>query len=167
MVRVSQFNEHFVRTRGKTHQDDRLPTRVCPHPCGIVDGHMKVSDARRDSQRIGAEHRHKVQVLRTIVDNRHPPRGERFGQRRIGDDLRWGSSLVSGITGVGPHVSLALCAKAVIAYNTMAATDSRDVPLGLVYVSVAIFFPSMPSSKSTVRVLHAGVNQQNPLSLKG
>jgi hypothetical protein len=36
-----------------------------------------------------------------------------------------GSSLVSGITGAGPQLSFALCATAVIAYNTMAATDSR------------------------------------------
>jgi hypothetical protein len=53
-----------------------------------------------------------------------------------------GSSLVSGITGVGPHVSFALCAKAVTAYTTMATTDSRDVPFELVYFSFAIvLFP--------------------------
>ena len=32
MVRVSQFNEHFVRTGEKTHQDDRVTTRICPDP---------------------------------------------------------------------------------------------------------------------------------------
>ena len=96
VVRVLQFNEHFVRTGGKTHQDDWVTTRVCPHPCGIVDSHMKVSDARRDSQSIGAEHRHKVQVLSTILDNHHSTGGERFGQRRIDDDLRWGLSWRAG-----------------------------------------------------------------------
>ena len=49
---------------------------------------------------------------------------------------------MSGITGVGPHVSFALCAKAVTAYTTMATTDSRDVPFELVYFSFAIvLFP--------------------------
>jgi hypothetical protein len=32
VVRILQFNEHFVRTRGKTHQDDGLTTRIRPHP---------------------------------------------------------------------------------------------------------------------------------------
>ena len=57
MVRVLQFNEHIVRTGGKTHQDDWVTTRICPYPCGIVDSHMKVSDARRDRQSIWAKHR--------------------------------------------------------------------------------------------------------------
>ena len=51
---------------------------------------MNVSDARRDSQSIWAEHRHNVQVLSTILYNHHSSGGERFGQRRIDDDLRWG-----------------------------------------------------------------------------
>src|SRR6266576_5182271 len=89
VVRVLQFKEHFVRTGGKTHQDDWVTTRICPAPWGIVDRHMKMSDARRDSQSIWAEHGHKVQVLSTILDNRHSPGGERFGQRRIDDDLCW------------------------------------------------------------------------------
>lgn len=32
VVRVLQFNEHFVRTGGKTHQDDWVTTRICPAP---------------------------------------------------------------------------------------------------------------------------------------
>src|SRR6266480_4289744 len=32
VVRVLQFNEHFVPTGGKTHQDDGLTTRIRPHP---------------------------------------------------------------------------------------------------------------------------------------
>ena len=55
------------------------------------------------------------------------------------------SSLVSGITGAGPQLSFALgvafalCATAVIAYNMMKATDSRDPPFEL--VRFAKFFP--------------------------
>ena len=79
MARVSQFNENFVRTGEKPHQDDWVTTRICPAPRGIVDCHMKVSNARRDSQSIWTEHRHNVQVLTTILDNHHSPGGERFG----------------------------------------------------------------------------------------
>lgn len=32
VVRVLQFNEHFVRAGGKTHQDDWVTTRICPYP---------------------------------------------------------------------------------------------------------------------------------------
>lgn len=51
-----------------------------------------------------------------------------------------GGSLASGITAAGRHLSLALCATAVVAHNTMAATDSRDVPIELVYFRFAMFF---------------------------
>ena len=55
-----------------------------------------------------------------------------------------GSSLVSGMTGVGPQVSFVLCAEAVIAHNTMAATDGRDVPFEMEYFRFAMFFGSVP-----------------------
>jgi hypothetical protein len=51
--------------------------------------HMNVSGTRRDSQSIGAEHRHNVQVLTAILDNHRSPKGKRFGQRSIDNDLRW------------------------------------------------------------------------------
>jgi len=49
-------------------------------------------------------------------------------------------ALASGITGAGRQMSVAFCAIAVIAYNTMAATYSRDVPFEFVYFSFAISF---------------------------
>jgi hypothetical protein len=51
-----------------------------------------------------------------------------------------GSSRLSGITEASRHLSVAFCAIAFIAHNTMAATDSRDVPFDLVYF--VMFFPS-------------------------
>ena len=54
--------------------------------------------------------------------------------------LAGGSSLVSGMTRAGPQLSFALCATAVIAYNTMAATHSSDVPFEFVYISLAMLF---------------------------
>lgn len=89
VVRVLQFDEHFMRTRGKTHQDNWLTARICPHPRSIVDSDMNVSHPRRDSQSIWPKHRNKVQVLRTILNNRHSPRGEWFSKWRKRDDLRW------------------------------------------------------------------------------
>src|SRR5262249_30738382 len=89
MVRVLQFNEHLVLTGGKTHQDNWLTTRICPHPRGIVDSDLHMRHPGRDSQSIWPEHRHTVPVMSTILNNRHPTRGERFGERRKGDNLRW------------------------------------------------------------------------------
>jgi len=63
VVRVDQFKGHFVGAGGKTLQDDWVSTGICPHPCGIVESHMNVSDARRDSQSALAEHRRDVQVF--------------------------------------------------------------------------------------------------------
>ena len=73
VVRVLQFEEHFVRTSRKTHQDNRVATGICPNPWGIVESYMNVSHARRDRQSIRAEHRREMQVLRTVLDNRNAP----------------------------------------------------------------------------------------------
>jgi len=32
VVRILQFNEHFVRPGGKTHQDNWVTTGIRPHP---------------------------------------------------------------------------------------------------------------------------------------
>ena len=77
-----------------------------------------------------------------------------------------GGSLASGITAAGRHLSVGLCAAAVIAHNTMAATASRDVPFELVYFRFAMFFSPMRSPESKSDLLNASVNQQNHLSLK-
>jgi hypothetical protein len=47
--------------------------------------------------------------------------------------------LASGITVVSRHVSVGFCAIAVISHNMMTATDSRQMPLGLVYLRFATF----------------------------
>jgi len=142
VVRILQFKKHLVRAGGKTHQDDWVTTRICPHPRGIVESHMKVSDARRDRQSIGAEHRRNVQVLCTIYWIIATPR-EASGPASGGSITIFagGSLPVSGITGAGRQMSVAFCAIAVIAYNTMAATDSRAVPFELVFM----FCPPFPS----------------------
>ena len=70
-----------------------------------------------------------------------------------------GGSRASGIIGAGPQTcatevesllprSLALCAAAVIAYNTMAANVSRDAPFQLVSFRFTMFFSPMRSPKS-------------------
>ena len=57
-------------------------------------------------------------------------------------------ALASGITGARRQMSLALCATAVIAYNTMAATDSRDVPFDFVYFRFCHVLSSYAFTKS-------------------
>src|SRR4249919_3839885 len=52
-------------------------------------------------------------------------------------------ALASGITGAGRHLSVALCATAVVAHNTTAATDSRDAPFELGDFRIAMVFPPM------------------------
>jgi len=52
-----------------------------------------------------------------------------------------GSLAVSAINGAGRQMSVAFCAIPVIAYNTMAATDSRAVPFELAFM----FCPPFPS----------------------
>ena len=54
-------------------------------------------------------------------------------------------ALASGITGAGRQMSVAFCAIAVIAYNTLAATYSEDMPFEFVYFRFAMFFPPMRS----------------------
>src|SRR4026209_1780712 len=51
-----------------------------------------------------------------------------------------GGSLASGITEAGRHLSVAFCATAVVAYKAMAAIDTREVPIELVYFRIAISF---------------------------
>ena len=38
VVRVNQFNQHFVRTGRQAPQDERVATRVRPVPRRLVDG---------------------------------------------------------------------------------------------------------------------------------
>lgn len=117
---------------------------------------MNVSDAWRDGQSIWAEHRQDVQVLSTISDNHHSPGGERFGLRRIDNDLSWGLTAAGERDKRGGRqMSVAFCAVAVTEHNTMAATDSRDVTFKLVYFRFAIFIPLMRSPKSKVNLLNA------------
>jgi hypothetical protein len=51
---------------------------------------MNVPHARRSRQSTGAEHRLKMNVLGAILNDDHSTGSERFGQRRIGNDLRRG-----------------------------------------------------------------------------
>ena len=57
MVRIIQFDDNSVGAWRKILQDDRIPTRVGPHPGGIVKAHMNVSHARRNCRGTRAEDR--------------------------------------------------------------------------------------------------------------
>jgi hypothetical protein len=51
-----------------------------------------------------------------------------------------GSVPVSGMTWAGPHVCVALCARAVLPYSIMAATDSTGAMFSAACFSVIMFF---------------------------
>src|SRR5688572_20817771 len=51
-----------------------------------------------------------------------------------------GSVPASGMTWAVPHVCVALCARAVLAYNMMAATDSTGARFSAACFSVIMFF---------------------------
>lgn len=51
-----------------------------------------------------------------------------------------GSLVVSGMTVASRQLSVGFCATAVIAQNTMKASDSRDVPFELIYFRFSMFF---------------------------
>jgi hypothetical protein len=89
---------------------------------------MNMSDTRRDRYSTWTEYRRNVQVLSAILDNRHSPGGERFGQRGIDDDFGWGL-LAAGERDNWEGLQLvpALCAAAVTADNATAAIKGRDV----------------------------------------
>lgn len=107
MIRVHQFEEHFVRTGRKTEQDDSIATRLRPDPQGATDSRVDVSDAWGVSQRGWAEHRQQTKVLRAIMDDNHAARGERFRERRIDKIFGGGSSLVSGLSSLDHSYRLA------------------------------------------------------------
>ena len=59
-----------------------------------------------------------------------------------------GSLAVSGITVAGRQMSVAFCAMVVIAYNTMAATDSGHVHFEPVCFRFAMFHPPVRSPRA-------------------
>ena len=87
MVGIHQLDQDLVRPGREAVDNDRIAARVCPVPRGVIDRHMDVPDPGRNRERGRPEHRHEVQILRAIL-NHHPAMRQRFGQRRIDDDLR-------------------------------------------------------------------------------
>jgi len=166
VVRVNQFNEHFVRTGGKPLQDDWYTTAsahtheasssltcMCP---------MRGETARAFGPNTGTMCRFSAQYW-IIATPREASGSASGGSMTI---FAGGSLVVSGITGAGRQLSLALCAIAVVAHNTIAATDSRDMPFGLAYFGFSMFFPPCVHLNRKSDLLNASVNQHNHLSLK-
>ena len=87
MVGSLQLDPDLMRPGWQAVENHRLSARVGPDPRGVIDSHMDVSDPGRYGQRGRPEHRHDVQIFRAIL-NHHPAKRQRFGKRRIDDDLR-------------------------------------------------------------------------------
>src|SRR5882757_5539206 len=108
MVCICKYDLNFVRSSRKIDEDKRLAARVSPVPRRAIDTNMDVSDTRRHIESIRAKHRHNSQILSPILD-KDPSMGQRFGQRRIDDDLCRGLLLSERHNGGWPeYLSCAL-----------------------------------------------------------
>ena len=143
MVRVRQLQQYFVRARRKTLDDDRVSACIHPDPRGIVKAQMKVPDTRRGGRSAGAEHRFEMNVLDAILNDDHSTGGKRIGQGRIGDNFRSGLGACERITWASPHLSVTLCAAALIANSAVAAITTRDVPFKLMHLRFVICSPPL------------------------
>jgi hypothetical protein len=90
VVRVLQLKQHLVRALRKTLDNNRISACIHPNPRGIVKTHVQVPNTWRSGRSTGAKYRLKMNVLDTILNNNHSAGRKRSGQRRIGNDLRWG-----------------------------------------------------------------------------
>ena len=114
VVRVNQFNQHFVRTGRQAPQDERVTTRVRPVPRRLVDGHMNVAHARRDGQSTRAEHRAMRMFSAQYGITTTPREASGSASGASMTSFAAGSVPVSGMTWAGLHVCVALCARAVL-----------------------------------------------------
>ena len=85
MISVGENDLDGVRPSGQTDEDNRLPARVGPMPWRAIDRDMDMTDARRDPERFGAEHRFDPKIDHPILD-KHLAFGEWAQKRRIDDD---------------------------------------------------------------------------------
>ncbi len=47
VIRVNEFDQDLVRSRGKTVDDERLAVRVWPATGRVIHGHTEMPDAQR------------------------------------------------------------------------------------------------------------------------
>ncbi len=87
--RILQLDEKLVRAGGKPVDADGFSAGIEPMPGQIIDGDVKVSDAGKNAQSVGAVDRHDPHVL-GAVSNNHVASGQLSRQWRIDDEARGG-----------------------------------------------------------------------------
>ena len=109
MIGVGENDLDGVRPSGQTDEDNRLPARVGPMPWRAIDSDMDMTDARRDRDRFGAEHRFDPKIDHPILD-KDLAFGEWARKRRIdGDTSRRLFNRQRYDGGGGPSISRAVC----------------------------------------------------------
>jgi len=68
MIGVGENDLDGMRPSRQTDEDNRLPARVGPMPWRAIDSDMDMTDARRDRERFGAEHRFDPKIDHPILD---------------------------------------------------------------------------------------------------
>ena len=79
MVGIHQLDQGLMRPGREALDNDRVAARVCPVPHGVIDGYMNVSNPGRYGKCSGPEHRHYVQIFRSILNKRNATR-QRLGK---------------------------------------------------------------------------------------
>jgi hypothetical protein len=156
VVGVNQFDQHFVRT-------GRHPRRMS----GLHSRPPSATAHRRRSHECGPraatrpEHpdRTPVQCACSPHSRGSPPlHGRRVVRAaEVDDDLRRGLRACGGMTPAGLHVSVALCARAVLAHSSMAATDSTRATFTAPCFSVIIFLLLSFEPRSTYLITQKNV----------
>ncbi|UFZ05712.1 hypothetical protein LQG66_05200 [Bradyrhizobium ontarionense] len=89
VARIGKFDQHAVRSRRQTLEDDRFFAGVKPMPRAVIDCDVKVAEPWDDLTRSLAVDRHDLQVLGSECDD-HQPGGERTRERLIDNEVRGG-----------------------------------------------------------------------------
>lgn len=69
MAGIGEVDSDPMHPRTEALNDERLTSRVDPMPIGIIDGDVKVSDARPYGQRRRPEHVDDAEILGAILEH--------------------------------------------------------------------------------------------------
>jgi len=72
MVRIGEFDQHAVRPRWQTLDDDRFFAGVKPMPWAVIDRDVKMAEPWDDLARSLTVDRHDLQVLGSECDDHQP-----------------------------------------------------------------------------------------------
>lgn len=139
VIAIDQIDANLVGARGQVLDVD-CPgiARVCPMPRQVINVDVQMADTRKHVHSSGAEDRHDVHVLSSVLDENDTD-GECLGVGGIDDELsRW--LFPDGMKGVLPRRSCALCAKALAVITVAASVAASVLARVFIFVSPLIQF---------------------------